>query len=110
DLGGIGLRGSLRPGRTALLRAGPRGLLGADALLEGLVAGIAEALVIAVLRCLGRGLLTPAAAPRTPGGLGLGRLLVDLRIPAARAQAERDALLVLLLAVADHHVVHPAHP
>src|SRR5690606_22072777 len=103
---GTGLRG-LRAlaGATRLLRAGSA-LLG-HALLEGLVAGVAERLVIP-LGLRGLRLLLAGAATGAGCGLGRGLLLVHGRVDAARAQAEGDALLVLLLAAADHHVVHAA--
>src|SRR5699024_1521224 len=101
DLAGLG-RGRATGAAALPLRAGAA-LLG-DALLEGFVPGVAEALVIAL--GVGLGLLLLAAAPRPSGRLRLGGLVVDRRVDPARAQAEGDALLVLLLAAAHHHLVH----
>src|SRR5699024_8137125 len=96
----LGVHRGAAPGRgAAALPLGARrgGRLLVDALLEGLVPDVAEALVVA-LGGLRLGLLLPGAAPRTAGGLRLGGLLVDGGVHTARAQAEGDALLVLLLA------------
>src|SRR5699024_10785987 len=96
----LGVHRGAAPGRgAAALPLGARrgGRLLVHALLEGLVPDVAEALVVA-LGGLRLGLLLPGAAPRTAGGLRLGGLLVDGGVHTARAQAEGDALLVLLLA------------
>src|SRR5699024_9886613 len=109
DVEDLGRVRGLRPAATALAAAGRlasrRGVLRGHALLEGLIADIAEAVVVA----LGL-LLLAAASAGSAGALRRGLLLVDRGVHAAGPQSEGDAFGVLLLAAADHHLVDTAQP